>query len=328
MATSPTGGLGQVLDAIGSSRNVLLCGAGGGHDIISGVPLWWHLREAGVRVHLANLSFTTLEACDLVAGDPGGLCYPVRPEATSMAEIIGRMSYPELHLARWLARAGVDDPVVWSFGRAGTAAHSASLAWLADHLGIDALVMVDGGNDSLMGGWEHGVGSAVEDVTSIVAGAALALDVKLLVCAGLGTDSRHGVGLADTLQGIAELTAVGAWRGVCALLAADPGVAAMVEVVREINEAQDGRSTVANAVVAAVEGRFGSLESGSAGGGDSTVWVNPLYAMYWAFDLDAVAARLSYASEIQATGSWTETMHLVLAHRRRNGIRAAQRIPI
>jgi hypothetical protein len=328
MAESLGGGLGQVIDAIGSSENVLLCGAGGGHDIVSGVPLWWHLRAKGARVHLANLSFTTLDSTGLAPVDPTGICYPVGPEATGMGEIIGQMSYPELHLARWLARDGVDDPVVWSFGKAGIAGHSASLAWLAEHLAIDAVVMVDGGNDSLMGGWEHGVGSAVEDVTSIVAGAALPVDVKLLVCAGLGTDIRHGVGLADTLQAIAELTAAGAWRGVCGLLPSDPGVVAMLDVVAAINGAQDGRSTVANAVVAAVEGRFGNVEVGTTGGADSTVWVNPLYAMYWAFDLDAVAARLAYPAEIQATSSWNETMRAVLDHRRRTGIRAAQRIPM
>jgi hypothetical protein len=317
-----------VLDAVGGSRRVLLCGAGGGHDIVSGIPLWWHLREAGVQVHLANLSFTTLESTDVVAADPTGICFPVRAPASTIGELIGRMSYPELHLARWLGRAGVDDPVVWSFAKAGTAAHTASVAWLADHLGLDAVVMVDGGNDSLMGGWEHGVGSAVEDATSILAGASLDVGVKLLVCAGLGTDIRHGVGLADTLQAIAELTAAGAWRGVCGLLPDDPGVVAMLDVVKTINAAQEGRSTVANAVAAAIEGRFGDVEVGTSGGSDSTVWVNPLYAMYWAFDLDAVAARLAYASEIRATASWNETMMILLDHRRRNGIRAAQRVPM
>ncbi|HNM51623.1 MAG TPA: hypothetical protein PKN86_18035, partial [Candidatus Obscuribacter sp.] len=39
-------------------KNVLIVGAGGGFDVFTGLPLFFALREAGISVHLANLSFS------------------------------------------------------------------------------------------------------------------------------------------------------------------------------------------------------------------------------------------------------------------------------
>jgi hypothetical protein len=89
-------GLGQVLGSLDGARHVLLAGAGGGHDVYAAVPLWWHLRAAGVRVSLASLSFT-----DGVAMGPevaeGVACHRVTPEATLIGETFGELAFPELH---------------------------------------------------------------------------------------------------------------------------------------------------------------------------------------------------------------------------------------
>ena len=320
-------GLGQVMAPLESTRHVLLAGAGGGHDVYSAIPLWWHLRQAGIRVSFASLSFTD----GLAMGPPveeGVACYRVTPEATLIGETFATMAFAELHLARWLATQG-EDPVVWTMPSSGLEPFRIAYRWLAAELGFDAVVLIDGGNDSLMGGWEHGVGTVAEDAVSMIAAAELDdVACKLLVCAGLGTDARHGVGLADTLEAIAELTAVGAWRGACALTAGDAGVDAMCAAIAAANDAQTATSTVANAVVAAVQGRFGKLETGTRGNGDATVWVNPLMAMYWAFDLEAVVARLAYAPAIEGTQSIGEVIRAVLAFRQANPSRRAQVIPM
>ena len=44
------------------AQSILLSGAGGGFDIFSGLPLYFALRRAGKKVHLANLAFSHLEA--------------------------------------------------------------------------------------------------------------------------------------------------------------------------------------------------------------------------------------------------------------------------
>ena len=75
---------------------------------------------------------------------------------------------------------------------------------------IDAIVIVDGGSDSLMAGDEEGLGDPIEDAVSVTAVASLdPRIVKILVSIGLGTDRYNHVSDAASLRAIAELTQVG-----------------------------------------------------------------------------------------------------------------------
>ena len=104
----------------------------------------------------------------------------------------------------------------------------------------------------------------------------------------------------------------------------------MREAIAASNAAQKATSTVANAVVAAADGRFGAIATGTAGGGDSVVWVNPLMSMYWAFDLDAVVERLAYASALEGTATIRDVIRNVISWRRAHpsSRKSAPRIPI
>ncbi|NJP89505.1 hypothetical protein HCN51_08605 [Nonomuraea sp. FMUSA5-5] len=50
---------------LGRSRRILVAGAGGGFDVYAGLPLALSLWGAGKEVHLANLSFSHLDALGL-----------------------------------------------------------------------------------------------------------------------------------------------------------------------------------------------------------------------------------------------------------------------
>jgi hypothetical protein len=80
--------------ALASSRSVLIAGAGGGFDVYAGLPLAIALWDAGVQVHLANLSFTQLELLDLHA-------WAAPDVAAVMPDTAGPRDYfPERTLAR------------------------------------------------------------------------------------------------------------------------------------------------------------------------------------------------------------------------------------
>src|SRR5262245_28944798 len=86
------------------SRTVLLAGAGGGFDIFSGLPLYFGLRAAGKRVHLANLSFSHLEAAT------GRQLAPAALEVTAESRLAAAY-FPEYHLCRWFRSQGEEVPV-------------------------------------------------------------------------------------------------------------------------------------------------------------------------------------------------------------------------
>lgn len=172
--------------ALAGARRVLIAGAGGGFDVFAGLPLAVALWDQGVEVHLANLSFTPLELVDLD-------CWAAPHVALIRPETVGPDDYfPERVLARWLAAQDLPSDV-YAFPKVGVQPIRAAYRHLVDRLGLDAIVLVDGGTDILMRGDEAGLGTPVEDITSLAAVAALDVPVKLVTCLGFGIDSYHGV---------------------------------------------------------------------------------------------------------------------------------------
>src|SRR5436309_15641583 len=123
-----------VFAELSRARNVLVAGAGGGFVMLCGLPLYFGLREAGRRVHVANLSFAALDA-------PSGRRAP-RALVKVSADTEGWGSYfPELHLARWFRDRG-DEVPVYAFRKTGVRPLSAVYEALADHLARDTGVLV------------------------------------------------------------------------------------------------------------------------------------------------------------------------------------------
>ena len=145
------------------SQNILLAGAGGGFDIFSCLPLYFGLQAEGKKVHLANLSFSFLP--------PPGATKEARLSPTLLKVTADTPSFteyfPERFLAQWLREQGRETPI-YCFERTGVKPLLASYQALVEHLGVDTIILVDGGTDSLMRGDEAGLGTPHEDISSII----------------------------------------------------------------------------------------------------------------------------------------------------------------
>ncbi|GAB2515816.1 DUF1152 domain-containing protein [Nocardia heshunensis] len=159
-----------VLRQLRECERVLVVGAGGGFDVLSGLPIVMALLERGTSVFLGNLTFTAVTRTSAQQVGPGVFAVDAESE--------GPTYFPEKHLAVWMRDKGFADRV-FLIRKGGTAAVRNAYAWLAHELQIDGLVLVDGGTDLLMTGDEAGLGTPVEDVTSLLAAHALDLPVKL-----------------------------------------------------------------------------------------------------------------------------------------------------
>ena len=133
-----------------NAQRILIAGAGGGFDVFSGLPLYFRLRAMGKDVHLANLSFSRLHD-----GDERKLCHGLT-EVT--ADSVGRHDYfPEKYLCAWFRSRG-EQASVWCFSRLGGRQVGEAYRAVAAELQVDAVVLVDGGTDSLMRGLPQGSG--------------------------------------------------------------------------------------------------------------------------------------------------------------------------
>jgi len=285
-------------NVVADAKTILLAGAGGGFDIFSGLPLYFGLRSMGKTVHLANLSFSRLyESTGERLGR--GLV-----EVTAQTEGFERY-FPELHLARWLAAKGEPAPI-YCIDRAGLKPVSAAYRTLNERLRPDAIILIDGGTDSLMRGDEAGLGTPQEDVASIAAVRALDVRVKLLVCLGFGVDTYHGVCHAQFLEAVADLNRRGAFLGMWSLTRDMPEVRRYIEAVDHVNGIMsDHPSIVSSSIVSAIEGQFGDHHRNHRTEG-SQLFINALMTLYWCFHLDAVAERILYLDAIRETESFRD----------------------
>lgn len=296
-----------LLDRLAPSRRVLLAGAGGGFDLLAGLPLHAHLRAEGKEVFLASLSFSELKRA---SGTWLGSVLEVLPEAGGDPNY-----FPERYLSEWFASRGERVPV-YCFKPAGARAVLQVYEDLVRTLEVDALVLVDGGTDSLMRGDEPSLGTPAEDGVSLAAADMLDLPVKLLVNLGFGVDTAHGVCHAYVLEAVADLTASGHFLGAFSLLPGMPEFQAFSEAVAWVCERMPGKeSIVCTSVVASGEGRFGDHHPTARTEG-SRLFLNPLMAMYWAFEVEGVARRCLYLDWVKDTWSrWDvhRTLHNYLS---------------
>ena len=292
-----------LFDELRDAQTVLLAGAGGGYDIFCGLPLFHALRAQGKTVHLANLSFSNLSSANEKWHVPHML--EVTPET------IAQQSYfPELHLVRWLRGQGIETSI-FCFPNEGVAPLRANYRALCEMLEPDALVLVDGGTDSLMRGDETGLGTPIEDCGSLYAAQELDIATKLLVCVGFGVDAFHGVCHAQFLEAVAEVSRRGGFLGTCSLLPDMPEVTFYREACQHVFERMERNpSIVSGSILDAIQGHFGDYHSTSRTYG-SKLFINPLMAMLWTFRADDVARRLLYPAAIRETQTWNETGQII-----------------
>ena len=162
----------------------------------------------------------------------------------------------EQRLAFWFQENGQEVPV-YRFGAGGALEILAHCQQLARQLELDALVLIDGGTDSLLRGDEPGLGSPGEDVASLAAAHQLELPARLLACLGFGLDAHHHVCHAYMLEAAADLTASGDFLGAFSVLAGMLELQFLAEAVDHAARQPETRpSMIASSVVAAARGQL------------------------------------------------------------------------
>ncbi len=277
------------------AQRILIAGAGGGFDVYGGLPLALALRSAGKEVHLANLSFSHLYGLPLDVWLDQDIA-AIRPDTPSH-----EVYFPERTLARWLRDQGLPD-TVWAFASVGVQPLRAAYRALVAHLGIDAVVLVDGGTDILMCGDEAGLGTPEEDMASLAAVAGLdGLTERLVVCLGYGVDAYHGVSHSLVLENLAALTRTGDYLGALSLPPDSPEVTQYLDAVAHARAATpDHPSIVHGSVAAALRGEFGDVRF-TERTKHSELFVNPLMGIYFTVTVSGLAARNRYLDRIERT---------------------------
>lgn len=305
--------------ALEASSAVLIAGAGGGFDVYTGLPIYERLRSLGKRVFLANLSFSYLGGTNAKQLTPA--LYRVDAATT------GEDSYfPERTLAAYLSRRG-ENVSVYAFERIGVQAVRDGYRHLVHTLGLNAIVLADGGTDILMRGDEAGLGTPAEDMMSLAAVAALDVPTRIVTCLGFGVDSYHGVCHANWLQNVAALTEAGGFLGAAALRKEMPEVQLYMDAVNAADGVTMARPSIVNgSIVSALEGRFGDYHR-TTRTQSSKLFISPLMSILWSFDLLAVARHNLYLDRLEQTRSIWDVLSAIEQFRHEVRSRLPESIP-
>ncbi|MFE9423750.1 DUF1152 domain-containing protein [Kitasatospora sp. NPDC006697] len=284
-----------LLTRLKAADRILIAGAGGGFDVYGGLPLALALRAAGKEVHLANLSFSHLYGLDAEVWEAPELAR-ITPETRSAERY-----FPERTLARWLRLHGMPD-TVWAFAPVGVQPLRAAYRELVERLGIDAILLVDGGTDILMRGDEAGLGTPEEDMASLAAVAGLPqVPERLVACLGFGVDAYHGVNHTLVLENLAALDRAGGYLGAFSIPRDSREGALYLDAVAHARDAcPEHPSIVHGSVAAALEGRFGDVRF-TERTRNSELFVNPLMTLYFSVTVEALAARHCYLERLERT---------------------------
>ncbi|HYF64172.1 MAG TPA: DUF1152 domain-containing protein, partial [Herpetosiphonaceae bacterium] len=248
--------------------------------------------------------------------------------AVSAATPAVRPYFPERYLAQWLSIHD-SEASIYCFPPTGVRPLQESYAALVRHLELDTIILVDGGTDSLMRGDEVSLGTPHEDAASIVAVNEVEVAHKLLVCLGFGIDRHHGICHADFLEAVAAMIRADGYLGMFSLLPAMPEVQQYQAAVEAVFQAMPRmESIVSSSILAALAGEYGDYHRTARTAG-STLWINPLMAAYWCFQLAPVAERLLYGEALKATVSRADVDRVIASFRAGCGqIRSRTDIPV
>lgn len=316
-----------ILDQLANRQNILITGAGGGFDIFAGLPLYFALRAQGKSVHLANYSFTDFEIATIVS-QPDVLVDDLVIGAR--APIMKRFPYfPEGYLSQWFKDARGEDKTIWMLAKVGVAPLTKGYQALVEHLGIDALVLVDGGVDSIMCGDEVGAGTLVEDSISLAAADKLDIPVKILACVGFGTEVEEALCHYHALENMAALSQAGAFLGSCALIPQMEAFKHYESACRYVWE-QPGhaKSHISTRIIPAVHGHFGNHHMyPNDPFNTASIFLSPLMSLYWFFDAAAVIRRNLIIDLLRPTMTTHEAMIRVASYRQQLKARPRRAIP-
>lgn len=315
-----------IFDLVADSQNILIAGAGGGYDVYAGLPLYFALCEQGKTVHLANYSFTEMQLAkhftkttmlieDLLIGAHGHVKAPLP-------------YIPEPYLAQWFLETRGEEVTVWMFANTGAVPLTQAYRKLVAHLNIDALILVDGGVDSIMTGGELGSGTILEDSITLCAVQELDIPVKISACIGFGAEVEEQVCHYNVLQNMAALVKQGAFYGGCALTTQMEAFQLYESACRYAWEKPNHlQGHISTRIVPAVHGEFGDFHLYPYGDQRVPILVSPLMSLYWFFDTNAVIANNKVMDYLRNTETKQEAIKGISMYLRSTKLRPRKSLP-
>lgn len=308
------------------SDNILIMGMGGGYDVFAGLPIYFTLESMGLSVNLASFTHSDFKSTSNYT--------EIIPMASGCVGVTGNIkqastNFPEMYLSGWFRDVKEQDVTVWTFKRdQSVAEYTKSLQVLVDHLGIDTIILIDGGVDSIMVGDEEGSGTMLEDTLTLAAVKNVDIPRKFLSCVGFGTEIEENLSHYLALENIANITKQGGFYGTCSLVDYMNCFKEYKSACENAwNQPNHRKSHVQTRIVPSAEGEFGDyhifpMEK------KMDIFVSPLTSMYWFFNAEAAIYNNVIIPVIEEKDTFFELVQVGVPMIKNHIIRNRKDIPL
>ena len=310
---------------LASYDRILLAGCGGGYDFMSGLPLYFALKNLGKSPFLANLSFTSLNEAKRL--NPNDVILKCGLRVHSGTKVNSNIYFPELFACQWFHERG-EEVEIFAFDHFPASPDLVDCyQWVCEERGIQAIVLVDGGTDSLTYGDECKMGTPVEDHTSMAAVDMVeGVGLKLLCCIGFGVDSFHGINHGLFLENVARAEKQGHFYGSFSVSRLTPEARLYMECYEYVASKMQS-SIVCSSIINGIKGEFGNFHS-TERTMNSTLFINHLMCIMWTFDLPGICKNIPYLDKVKKSSGGQETDAIIESHRSKIGDVIRDPIPL
>lgn len=314
----------RIFQILQASKSILIAGCGGGYDILSGLPLYFHVKKQGKEACLANLSFTPLP--QLTKKFYCTNC--VKVDSKLKLTNKNPSYFPEYYLSKWFKEKWNEEVPIYSFYREiGVKELTIAYEKIVSEHKIDAIVLVDGGTDSVTFGNEKYMGTPAEDHCSMAAVNGVSnVAVKILACLGFGVDTFHGVSHGLFLENTAKLEQTDGYLGCFSLSKSTAECQLYIEAYQAV-AAHMQDSIVCTSIISAIQGHFGDHQVTKRTTG-SELFINPLMSIYWTYLLDKVMQQIPYTPKLVTTKSRNEVVSVIAEHHSKQKHRERIQLPM
>ena len=292
----------EIWSEIKNSSGVLLIGCEGGFSVLNTLPLYFSIKSQNKPVHFCNMSLPSLKSstAPVIYYDEGISRSPVCFEVSASSEFSSSGTkplefFPEKYLCEWFQSRFSEPISVFATERTGPHNLSESYKAICRVHGLDLIIVVDAGSDSLMAGDEQEIGGYLEDMLTIFA--VNRSGIKGILCnIGIGCDRHLGISDCSSLRAIAELTLSGGFLGCFSLTKNMPEVGYFIDAVEFVGDRMPRKNIAGLHVVNALNGQFGNVRIFED---QSRVFVNPIMAQYYFCRLEKVVRRIKYRDFVE-----------------------------
>ena len=291
---------------------ILLAGCGEGYDYMSALPIYFALTKLGKSPFLANLSFSDLDKARRL--NPKDALLKCGFRVHSGVKMDQVHYFPELFTCEWFSERG-EEIEIFAFDHFPPTKDLVDCyQWICKEKGIQAILLVDGGTDSLTYGDETGMGTPVEDHTSMAAVDMVeGVDLKLLCCIGFGVDSFHGVSHGLFLENVAKAEKQGHFYGSFSVSKHTPEAQQYIQCYEYVASKMQA-SIVCSSIINGMVGEFGDFHS-TKRTRSSTLFINHLMTIMWTFDLAGVNSNIPYIDKVKKSTGAAETEEILFSYR-------------